>query len=50
MHTNVYAEEKNAECFHPLLDREPPNFIFHTQIYVKSAFTEIAAYRVPKQN
>lgn len=49
-HTNAYTEEKTAECFHPLFNRQPPNYFFHTQTHVKIAFNEIAVYRVPKQN
>lgn len=38
-YTYAYADENTAECFHPPLDREPPNFIFHIQIHVKLPFT-----------
>lgn len=38
-HTYAYADENTAECFHPPLDRETPNFIFLIQICVKLPFT-----------
>lgn len=35
--TYAYADKNIPECFHPPLDRETPNFIFH--FHVKLTFT-----------
>lgn len=38
-HTYACAAENTAECFHPPIERETPNFIYHIQIHVKLTFT-----------